>query len=41
MAYGRHVDTWFCNTRIFDVQKKWYKLPKMGGGGGGGGGGVR
>ena len=35
------IVTWFCNTRqnvVFDVQKKWYKLPKLGGGGGGGGG---
>ena len=31
------IVTWFCNTRknlVFDVQKKWYKLPELGGGGG-------
>ena len=32
------IVTWFCNTRknvIFDVQKKLYNLPELGGGGGG------
>ena len=30
------IFTLFCNTRlkvVFDVQKKWYKLPELGGGG--------
>ena len=33
------IFTLFCNTRqiiVFDVQKKWYKLPELGGGGSGG-----
>ena len=32
------IVTWFCNTRknvVFDVQKKLYNLPELGGGGGG------
>ena len=31
------IVTWFCNTRknvVFDVQKKLYNLPELGGGGG-------
>ena len=31
------IVTWFCNTRknvVFDVQKKWYNLPELGGWGG-------
>ena len=30
------IVTWFCNTRknvVFDVQKKFYNLPALGGGG--------
>ena len=31
------IVTWFCNTRknvVFDVRKKLYNLPELGGGGG-------